>query len=57
MFGEAEAAVISEQTIRKEGATQRKSCRKLPGISFEPVTEYCARVQVEDLQCWAQIDQ
>lgn len=57
MFGETEAPSTSEQTIRKEGATQRKSSRKFPGTSFDPVAEYCARVQVEDVQHWAEIDQ
>lgn len=50
VFGEAEAPSTSEQTIRKEGTTQRMSSRKLPGTPFETVAEYCARVQVEDVQ-------
>lgn len=56
MLREAGAARISAQSIRKEGATKRKSAGKLHRSSFAPVAEYNAYVNSEH-QCWARNDQ
>lgn len=49
-----EVTRISEQSIRKEEATQRQSSSKLPRDSCEPVVDYCTHMQGDYLKPWAQ---